>query len=68
MSKIIVLSPHPDDEVIWAGGTILKLSEYRDILVVYVTDGRRSPTKKYSEKEMSLLGKKRQKSLVINGD
>ncbi len=39
--RTLVISPHYDDEVIGAGGTLMSLREKgRDVLVVYVTDGR----------------------------
>ncbi len=38
--RILVLSPHPDDEVIGCGGTILKyLSTGSAVTVVHITDG-----------------------------
>ncbi len=39
--KILVLSPHQDDEVIGCGGTILKyLQEGAEVKIIYMTDGR----------------------------
>jgi LmbE family N-acetylglucosaminyl deacetylase len=39
--KIVVFSPHPDDETLGCGGTIAKkLSEGYEVVVVYMTDGR----------------------------
>jgi LmbE family N-acetylglucosaminyl deacetylase len=41
--RIIVFSPHPDDETLGCGGTIVKkLGEGYDVYVVLVTDGRHS--------------------------
>jgi len=41
--KIVVISPHPDDDVIGLGGTIAKLaSEGHEVISIYVTDGRGS--------------------------
>lgn len=37
--KILVLSPHQDDESIGLGGTILKLKENNDIFILFATDG-----------------------------
>jgi LmbE family N-acetylglucosaminyl deacetylase len=39
--KIIVFAPHPDDEVLGCGGTILKrVTEGYEIILVVLTDGR----------------------------
>lgn len=39
--KIIVFTPHPDDETLGCGGTIAKrISEGYDVLIVVMTDGR----------------------------
>ncbi len=41
--RIIVFSPHPDDETLGCGGTIVKkLGEGYDVYVVLMTDGRHS--------------------------
>lgn len=41
--KIIVFSPHPDDETFGCGGTIAKkISEGYDVVIVIMTDGRYS--------------------------
>jgi len=41
--KIVVFAPHPDDEVIACGGTILKkIKQGLEVSIVYMTDGRRS--------------------------
>lgn len=44
MSKrIVVFAPHPDDEILACGGTIAKmLNEGQEILLVFLTDGRNS--------------------------
>ncbi len=40
MSKILVIAPHPDDEVLGAGGTIARLSrEGHQVFIVIVTQG-----------------------------
>jgi LmbE family N-acetylglucosaminyl deacetylase len=39
--RVLVLSPHHDDEVIGCGGTLLTyLDQHTEIVVVYMTDGR----------------------------
>lgn len=41
--KLVVFAPHPDDEVIACGGTILKrISEGFDVRIVFLTDGSQS--------------------------
>ncbi len=37
--NILVLAPHPDDEVLGMGGTIKKLSNKNKISLVIMTDG-----------------------------
>jgi len=40
--KIVVFAPHPDDEIIRCGGSILKwIEEGNDVHIVYVTDNRK---------------------------
>ena len=39
-SKIVVIAPHPDDDVFGPGGTLLKaIKKGAEVHVVYVTDG-----------------------------
>ena len=39
-SKVLVLAPHPDDEVIGCGGTLKILSlKNSDIQIIYITNG-----------------------------
>ena len=43
MTRILVFSPHPDDETLGCGGTIAKrIKEGFDVYVVFMTDGRNS--------------------------
>ena len=38
--RIMVIAPHPDDDIIGAGGTLIKAKENgSDIHIVYVTNG-----------------------------
>jgi len=39
MSKILVVSAHPDDEIIGMGGTLKKLSKKNSISVLFLADG-----------------------------
>ena len=42
--RVVVVAPHPDDEVIGPGGTVLRLVDAGcDVTVVYVTDGESGP-------------------------
>lgn len=56
--KILVLSPHVDDESIGLGGTLIKHSINNDkITIVYITDGRNSNTNLTSDELISLRKK-----------
>lgn len=52
--RILIVAPHPDDEVIGCAGT-LKLHQQSgdEVCVVYVTDGRRSQAQDLSSAEMA---------------
>jgi LmbE family N-acetylglucosaminyl deacetylase len=41
--RVLVLSPHFDDEVLGCGGTLARLSDKQNLHVAYVTDGSASP-------------------------
>ena len=42
--NVLIISPHPDDDVIGAGGAMLGASRQgRGVFSVYLTDGRGSP-------------------------
>lgn len=68
--KVLVLSPHPDDDVIGCGGTLYR---YRltgaEIAVVYMTDGRKG-NDRYREDELVRIrqeeAKKASKIIGIN--
>lgn len=45
MKKIVIFSPHPDDELIGAGGSMLKWkSEGDQVHIIYMSDGRAAYT------------------------
>ena len=51
-SKVLVLSPHPDDDIFGCGGTLYKHSSYCDELTtVYMTDGRKGCPSSMSEED-----------------
>jgi N-acetylglucosamine malate deacetylase 1 len=59
--NILVISPHPDDDVLGAGGTMaLAAGEGRGVFSVYVTDGSGSPRKEpgISNEEMAVRREK----------
>ena len=52
--RIVVVAPHPDDDVLGMGGTIVKHRQQGDeVHVVYVTDGRRSRALGLDEQAMA---------------
>jgi LmbE family N-acetylglucosaminyl deacetylase len=56
--KILVFSPHPDDDAIGCGGTLIKSNEFNnEIWSVVLTDGRKGGSSKYSENEIVELRK-----------
>ncbi len=52
--RVMIVAPHPDDEVIGCGGTLLRHSQAGDVTcVVYVTDGRGSQALGLRSEEMA---------------
>ena len=47
--NILVIAPHPDDEVLGMGGTIKKLSKNNKIILCVVSEGA---TAQYNDKKM----------------
>lgn len=59
--KILVLSPHPDDDVFGCGGTIFKHAQDKDqITVLYLTDGSRGTPQ--GIRDSSLIIKRRKEA------
>ncbi len=58
--KVLIISPHPDDLELWAGGTAAKLvSEGYQVRSIILTDGRKSPRSfQCSDDEMAKIRKK----------
>lgn len=53
--KIVILAPHPDDEVIGCGGTIhMYHLKKADITAVFLTDGRKG-NERYKEEELVVI-------------
>jgi LmbE family N-acetylglucosaminyl deacetylase len=53
--RVLVLSPHPDDDIIGCGGTIFKYHlKGAEITSVYMTDGRKGDPK-YNEEDLVLI-------------
>lgn len=53
--RVLVVAPHPDDEVVGCGGTILRHIASGDrVRVLYVTDGRRSRALGLGPDEMAI--------------
>ncbi len=52
LDRILVLAPHPDDEILGAGGSILKsIANGKKVKVIYITDGttKRNENEKVSK-------------------
>ena len=59
-SEVLVLCPHPDDDILGCGGTLLKHHIAGDtITAVYMTDGRKGGFNISSEEEAEGLAQKR---------
>src|SRR5512139_1202739 len=59
--NVVVISPHPDDDVLGAGGVMIEAAEKgRAVFSVTLTDGRSSPRKgpPISEEEMVAVRQK----------
>jgi LmbE family N-acetylglucosaminyl deacetylase len=53
--RLLVLSPHPDDEILGLGGTLnFHLSARNDIMIVYMTDGSKADPNIKEEKMANL--------------
>ena len=52
--RIMIIAPHPDDEVLGMGGTIKKLSKKNNILLTIISEGA---TAQYTDKKMIQIRK-----------
>lgn len=65
--KIVILAPHPDDEVFGCGGSILKwLDEGHDVHIIYVTDNRALIS--WGQKSGELIEEEAKQFLNLNED
>lgn len=56
MEKILVLAPHPDDDILGCGGTIAKhISNGDDVFIAVMTNGHVGAPELYSEKEVKAI-------------
>ena len=65
--NILVIAPHPDDDVLGVGGTMAAaIHQGQGVFAVYITDGRGSPRRDpaLSDDEMAALRKKEAKSAL----
>ncbi len=55
----VVFAPHPDDETLGCGGTVLRKREHgADITIIFMTDGARSHSKYLSARQLRELRKR----------
>ncbi len=63
MKKILVISPHPDDEAIGCGGTLL--NHYNDgdfIRIIFLTSGEMGKIDKKTERQVAIIREKEAKN------
>jgi LmbE family N-acetylglucosaminyl deacetylase len=57
LKKIVIFSPHPDDELIGAGGSLLKWeNQGKEVHIIYISDGRAAYS--YERKHKNLIDTK----------
>ncbi len=65
--KIVVLAPHPDDEIIGAGGTLIQASKKKcKVEIIYLTSGKKNE-KKIRENELRKVCKDQNFTFYIIG-
>jgi LmbE family N-acetylglucosaminyl deacetylase len=63
--NILVIAPHPDDDVLGAGGTMVEASTHgRGVFSVYITDGRGSPRKGPSISDDEMVRRREKEALA----
>jgi len=62
--NILVVAPHPDDDVLGAGGTMAAASDQgKGIFSVYITDGGGSPRKNQSISDEAMAARRQEEAL-----
>lgn len=68
MAKAVVFAPHPDDEVLGCGGTIVAMASRGTMVkVVYMTDGGRGDPRSTAEEMSAIRKKEARKGLDVLG-
>jgi LmbE family N-acetylglucosaminyl deacetylase len=63
--NLVVISPHPDDDVLGAGGTMIEAAEKgRGVFSVTVTDGRGSPRKGPAISDEEMVERRQKESMA----
>jgi LmbE family N-acetylglucosaminyl deacetylase len=67
-SRVVVLAPHPDDDVIGCGGTLIKHHEAGDrITSIYLTDGRKGVPSHPEEEVVALRQEEARSAACVIG-
>ena len=65
MDNIVVIAPHPDDDVLGAGGTIAEASSQgKGVFSVYITDGQGSPRIDFSISDEEMAQRREKEALA----
>ncbi len=65
MKKILVISPHPDDEAIGCGGTLLNHHKDNDYIhIIFLTSGEKCKIPKKTEKEVGAIRENEAKNVA----
>ena len=66
--RVLVLSPHPDDEIIGCGGTLHRYHQMgAEITVVYMTDGRKGNIRRREDELVSIRKEEARRAGAIIG-
>lgn len=64
--RVLVIAPHPDDEAMGPGGTLLKLIEKNtDVLVVYLSNGQPDNADRLIEESLQISSKFKYRTLSL---